>query len=550
MAYRRNNKKYIGYFPYGILAFLFSAFIVIGFRLDLQVRKPLSVTFLIIFFLTIPLFLIMCKADLFISCLKDGNNRHNSRLKNNDIIRYGFVTIVIIWLAGYLALFPGVYGIDAPTWFFMYSRKDIFISSQWSVFCTAFFYFFVKLGNTLFHSYVAGFAIYSFMQMLFTLYAVWRILKFLSLHISALYLIASIAFFSLIPAHVILSVTSAQDGPFAACFAICLIELSELALNDDSTLYKKKMISTAAWFFFLCVIRNNGVYAIAVCCLLTLLTAKGQRKRILIPLVIAVACSILYHGPVYSMLNIQKGTGVREMLSLPFQQMAAAYNSDALTITEKNEMHMYLADEEWKMYMPCISDQIKNRVDPSIIKEDPGKFINLYLDAATSAPKEYLKALCYQTLGLWFPFKQYTDARIWHPFLNYVQTDATLNWGPDALKIDRISILPHYEKFLGILYGYGSDMTGYGGNLKAYFTKIPVWGCLNTCGLYFCMVLFSIVYLIRHKKYTAMIPMGMVIGITVTVFLGPVILYRYYAPVIFSAPLWVSSLLWKDAGKI
>lgn len=456
------------------------------------------------------------------------------------------MVIVIIWILGYLAMYPGVYGIDAPTWFNEYSKANVPISSQWSVFCTGFFYYSLKFGKAFFGTYTAGFAVYSFIQMAFALFAVWKILWFLSSHVSTFFLIVAIGFFSLIPEHVILSVTSAQDGPFAACFAICLIELYELTVNTDCRLHKKKMFVTAGWLFFLCVIRNNGMYAIAVCCLVVVLAARSQRKAILFTLCTAIACSIFYHGPVYDMMHVQKGTAVREMLSIPLQQMAAAYNSDALSEAEKSELQTYLSDDQWKTYMPCISDQIKNRIDPNVIKKDPRNFAKVYLNIAKSAPKEYLKALCYQTLGLWYPFKQYTDPRIWHPFLNYVQTDATLNWGPDALKIDRDSILPGYEEFLGLLYGYGSDISGYGGNLKANFTKIPVWGCLNTCGIYFCTVLFSIVYLLHHKKYKMMIPMGMVIGVTLTVLLSPVILYRYYAPVIFSAPVWVSFMFWKE----
>ena len=75
------------------------------------------------------------------------------------------------------------------------------------------------------------------------------------------------------------------------------------------------------------------------------------------------------------------------------------------------------------------------------------------------------------------------------------------------------------------------------------FSDIPIWNLICKAGTYTWVLVFMLVHLLLHRKYKVLIPLGYVIGIFLTVVLSPVIMYRYVALIIFSAPLWVA-LLW------
>ena len=55
-------------------------------------------------------------------------------------------------------------------------------------------------------------------------------------------------------------------------------------------------------------------------------TMRMYRKQIFKIIIGVLMFILIYQGPVYNVLGIQKGTALREMLSLPLQQMACAYN--------------------------------------------------------------------------------------------------------------------------------------------------------------------------------------------------------------------------------
>ena len=85
-------------------------------------------------------------------------------------------------------------------------------------------------------------------------------------------------------------------------------------------------------------------------------------------------------------------------------------------------------------------------------------------------------------------------------------------------------------------------MTGYGGDLDMHFSNIPIFSVFCKMGIYFWMIFYMFVYAVFRRKKIALLPLGLVVGLTVTIFLSPVMYYRYYAPVMFSSPLWLHSV--------
>ena len=140
-----------------------------------------------------------------------------------------------------------------------------------------------------------------------------------------------------------------------------------------------------------------------------------------------------------------------------------------------------------------------------------------------------------QDLGLIYIDKSYPDPRMWHPYLNYASYDLH----NDAyITIKRESLFPAYNELLGKLFGYAPS--GYGGDVVTVFSDIPVLGLLCRVSLYFWIIVFLVFYGIRMKQKGLLFLLGLCIMFTLTIVLSPVIMYRYYAPVVFGIPIVIA----------
>lgn len=440
----------------------------------------------------------------------------------------------------FLALFPGVYGVDAQTWYYEFSHPEIPISSQWSPVYCGLWYAFVRFGEVFLNSNILGFGLFTAVQMGITLYAIWRFLKFTADRMNEKFVIGVTVFF-MMPTHAIMALTSAQDALFSVCFGMAVLYLLEYILDEDNFWKnKKKLLKLVLWLLLMCMIRNNGLYALLV--MLVILAFIKKTRRLLLPLTAVVVLVFLYQNPVYDMMGIEKGTAIREMLSLPLQQMAYLYNnSESLTEEQRNEMQLYVSKEGWQAYEPCISDQVKSRLNVEAVKNHKLDFLKLYVKCFLADPKGYLQAAGLQTFSLWYPYKAWPDPRPWHPYLNVQSYNTTEVY--DGFSISRKSLCPPYELILRMLFGYGGAGYGYGGDLEMSFTRIPVLNELCQAGTYTWILVFEFFYAIYKRKKGLFVILGIELGLWLTVFLSPVIMYRYCAPLIFTAPLYIMALL-------
>lgn len=522
----------------GGLSFLFSVMLIAGGQLETNSDLLLTATtFFEILCLTVAMYPVLSFVTLW---LNQRETIVNQKVHNDKrLLPICFIVVLTVWGLAYLGLFPGVYGTDAPYWYYEFSNKDVPISSQWSPFYCGAFYGLVLAGEKIFGSYNAGFAVFSLVQMLFILMVIWNILGFLNKRFKGVAIICTTVFFSLIPTHVILALTSAQDSVFAACFAMCVLKLFEL-MENPKTFWEKKRnpIKLAAWLILLCMVRNNGLYAIFVMTFFVIIFTRKYKKQMLMLIGAVVVFVLVYQGPVYRMMEIEKGTAIREMLSFPLQQMAYAYNYGYESLSEEQieQMLRYVSDEGWRSYEPCISDHVKACLNKEAVKENMGEFLRLYLDVFISAPECYVKGAALQTFGLWYPNKVWPDTRTWHPYIDVL----CYTYGTELtdFTVSRSSMFSLYEEILSTLYGKGTNYSGYGGALSMAFSKIPVLGIFSNVGIYFWMMLYLFFYAIYRRWREPFIIIGIGIGIYATILLSPVIMYRYCAPMIFTAPLF------------
>ena len=132
---------------------------------------------------------------------------------------------------------------------------------------------------------------------------------------------------------------------------------------------------------------------------------------------------------------------------------------------------------------------------------------------------------------------------MYHPFIEYQMLTDGPEYRPEYLAIYRQSKLPFVDKKLAELYG---EVRAEG--VPVEFDDIPIFSAFTRIGLYFFAVIYAFFYLIYRKRFSFLPCVGLALGIVVCVILGPVTFYRYSAPMIFSAPLWLTTLFISPPG--
>ncbi len=537
---------------WGIFSLLFSACLVVGKILDESSRlnyiskvstlyPGLSAlvrisTIILLCFSTLPCIIIADRKLIYFKSTRSFNN--------GKLVKYGMIFISVSWLLIYLAAFPGIYANDAYTWYREFSDSTMPISSQWSPLCAWWFYFIVHSSYSLFGLYEPGMAIYSLLHLLFILWVVRQILLTMVEYDFSELCIISILFFALIPIHAIITIQTAQAVPFMGCFTMMLLYILRICFkrgNIGSINSRSMLIKLILWGAASCLFRNNARYAILVGIFLILAFYHSAYKMVLIKsMTVIVILSFVYSGPILSLFNIQKGTALREMLSLPLQQMCYVYlhDGDALTYQDKSEILEYLPEEAMDFYAmnQSISDHSKGLADIKRIKNDPAKFLRLYLTIGSKSPMGYFKGAYLQNLGLLYLDKSYPDPQMWHSYVQYTSTKLD---DPKYIEIRRISLFPIYDKVLKLLF---SSKGGYGGDQAQLFSDVPILSTLCRASTYFWFMIFAIFYAMKHKLNKSVPVLSLYFGFILTVFLSPVILCRYIEPAIFITPIVLLSM--------
>lgn len=528
--YKLNKREKI----FNIVFSLFLAFItVIGAQLEIKSDIHWSVlTVLNIIFITFSFYPII---NIVIYKLKTINPNNNF---NIDTKKKKIGTFLIIWflnLLVFLAMYPGLYGYDAGFQIIEFLDKGTPITSAFSVpFCFVLSKI-TELGNVVFGSYQLGFAVYCFLQMTFMTFVATKIIIFVigRCKNKILYILL-IIFYGAFPLFTVMSLSATQDTVFAGIFALILLNLLKMR-DKNYWSNKKNPFILSVLIFLLCLMRNNGFYCIIFSFIVILLISKENRKKVLIVFLIPLIFYKIYSGPVLNFLNVVPGNSIREMSSIPSQQLARVYNYNKKAFSNKDLKNLnkfYDKIDNFKDYKTrqSISDPIKSLIKQEEVKKDPITYFKLYLNVGRKDIKNYTEAFLLNTLGLWYPNKTYRDDRMYHPLLEYLMLDAKF-WNPIYIVIDRDTKLPVYDK---LLY-YSIEKNGW--------KFIPVISTLFTMGFYFILFLFLCGMIFVYKKYRLFIPLSIIVGLLLTIFLAPVSLFRYFYPIFIVTPIILSLIL-------
>lgn len=524
-----------------ISGFICSALLVLGAQLDYDSSIQWNYATVVKIVLLAPVFqMLICLLFLYFESHKERILELNISGRKQKVIVY--CVILAVWGITYLALFPGVYGYDAP-YQILQALGEMEATTYQPILHTFIMGKCVQLGYILFGSYEIGLGIYSFLQMVFLAYAAMKVCMYAySRTRNFLWLIGTVLFFVLFPLHGVLAVSSTKDIIFTGIFALIFIKLLTLAENPETFCdSKENIVEYCILLFFLFGFRSNGIYIIIFAIPFLIILLRKYRKvwkRMLVFTVLPMAAFIIAENAAMSIFDIEPGPGIREMLSIPCQQMARAYDYhyDTFTEDEKETLLEIIPEENLKYHTSrqLISDSIKVELDTEKLKEDPLKYISLYIKIGIKNPKSYIEAAMLSCLATWYPDKYYQDDRQYHPYIEIDMIDAK-TYNPEYLELERYSVIPAYEKALTNFFQ------------EAQWMRIPIISSLFTLGTYVWILFLCFVYILVRKAYKYLLPISLLIGLVITIILGPVSLIRYGYPLIFVIPLVLTLFRIKSA---
>lgn len=466
------------------------------------------------------------------------------KIQKSDNINYKkifvitFLIILFFNFLVFLALYPGEYGYDAGFQIMEILEKDVQITSHFSLLFSFILAKVVNLGKVLFGSYQVGFGIYCFLQMTFLSYVATKITVFCVKRIpnKIIYFI-NVLFFSFFPLYTLMSISAAQDSVFAGLFCLIILNVIELIENKDYWKNKLKPISLGILIFLLCLIRNNGFYCILISIPFIFLSCKNKKVVVLLIFIIPLFAYKIYSGPVFNILGVTKTDTFREMLSIPSQQFARVYNYN-LKVFSKEELkqlkkfYPQIDDFKYYTYRQSIADPTKSVLNNKYVKSNLKDYISLWTSNGVKDPENYVEAFLLNSLGFWYPNKNYNDDRMYHPYIEIEMMDAA-KWNPRYVQIKRESKFPIYEKILNITIG------------KNTWKRIPIISTIFTTGTYFIIFIFLFLLTILRRNFKYMLPISIILGLYTTLFLSPVALFRYCFPIIMVSPLMINLILYQ-----
>ena len=509
-----------------ILTVIVTAILVLGKQLDLLSRINWTLgTLLTICALGCCIYIVIHYAVDFCERVRLKENLELTRKKKWVI----FAVILLSNLLIFLAVMPGVYGWDSSMQAYMFLNNAV--NTHYSVLLGAVFGGLLGIGREVFGSLAAGMAIAMGLQMLLMSYIYTKIVCFVAETTKNKALtILTVVFFAGTLIMGLAAVYATQDIIFGGMFALIFIELCNLVRNPDYWKSGWNIAKYIVFGFLLCASRNNGVYALAFVLLVTAIV-NIRRWKWLIVMAAPITLAMIYTGPIFGLLGIPNTDSVREMMGVPSQQLARVYvyNRDSLTEEELAKIEEYYEREEFLQYetFTAKADRTKAALDGEAVEAHPLDYAVLWAKVGVKHPRAYIEAFLLNSLGTWYPNKEYNDPRSDIPYIDY---EMSRLWSEEEgqyaeMRIVRESLFPAYEEVLANLFWHNK------------WQEVPLLVNIVSMGTYFVLFVFALGVMIYRKQWKWMIPLGLILGNYIIILLAPVAVFRYCYPMIMVMPI-------------
>ena len=462
-----------------------------------------------------------------------------------------WICIMVCWLPGFLAYYPGINAYD-----FLIQLEQIrsgeYITHH-PLAHTLLMEGFIRLGDRL-GSGNAGMAAYIFLQMSILAAALACGIALLwKKEVGRGWLIGLQVLACAMPFHWYMSISSTKDTLFTAFMLLFLLMLCGLLKHNSEKWFGLWDGCYILFGILMILFRNNGIYAIAVLAGFLLLAAVfGKKARKLWIKILAETVTVILMGSIV-LSGLSRVTGAvqgdkREMLSMPIQQLARTMvyhggigvvleDDNTIDDADKALINDFILNKAYMDYRPDISDPVKRHTNTYVFVYRIRDFLKTYLGLFAKYPGDYVNAALAVNAGYLSPFDE-THAHIneheGQVGLGYIQT----RWiNPGVFGLERESkwswLLEKMEYFAE----------------ENMHLNLPILKYLLVPGTYLWLNLLLATWVFLHKKYRLLLPLALILGYYLTLFLGPTVQLRYIYPVMAALPylaVWACNIMSKE----
>lgn len=522
-----------------VFSFVFSLCMVFGKSLDIRgsVAFKSPVLWLAVMLLTACATVLV---SLLWNLMLKAEGRKKQSEEQNVSFRSFAITALIIFLCYFpvfLAVYPGFFVYDAQDELMQVVTRNF--STHHPLIHVLLLGGIIQLVHKLSGSYNLGIACYTLLQMLLMscIYS-YGICCFRKEGMGKKSCALITIYFGIFPTIVMFSLCSAKDGLFTGMLLLMVLMLRELLMKPDRFFSQKGyVVLLILSSLLMMLLRHNGFYAFLVfaCIFLLLHKAAGLTvyfKKILVLFAVIFAGYLVISKGLAFALHADTSEN-QEMLTVPIQQLARVYTMEGDTLTEKEKDTLYeiLPEEALRRYTPKVSDSVKISFQNEAYRQNPGKYLKLWLNIGLRHPFAYLNAWFMTSYGFWYP-DTVIDVYRGNTVFTFTYEDSSYFGYEVEQPGERHSMIPVLDEFYRWL------------SLEPLIQQLPVISRLFSPGFLFWTWIFFLGFLLYAGCLKRLIPYLLLLLTWLTVILGPTYLVRY---VIF---LWVliPVLLWDFSG--
>lgn len=428
---------------------------------------------------------------------------------------------MLIWFPTLLAFYPGISNYDTPKQYLQAVEKSIPYSTHHPLLHTLIFGGAMKIGQMLPNGDLQkGLLIYTLSQCLICAIMFYMIMKFIN---SKKWLvIATFCYFALFPVISLFAISMTKDVLFSLALALCILQLYEMYSDKESFWDKpSKPVKLIITTVVMCLLRNNGIYAVFLFAICSILLKGISRKKNLLLFGIIFALYLLISNGLMLALHAEKGNK-REAFHVPMQQLARVYcehGEDAFDEEQLELLYRAIPGDAIVAYSPVFADEIKERTNFYVVLDNKADYLKLWIDIGLKYPREYVDAFLENTYQFWYPWTTVVDdVKTGHRYY----FDFQMRGG----EIVRES---HFYKLLLVYYEFLDQ--------AALYQKIPFVRLLFSMGTMLWISLCALFYGLYTKNCGIIWAEIMVLCYCATAMLGPVSLVRYYLILFYIFPV-------------
>ena len=457
-----------------------------------------------------------------------------------------WAVILVSWIPAFLAYYPMIMSYDfhaqvlySAIGFEAFSNHHPYLSTME---ISAFYHIGLAIGNTQ-----TGIALMGIFHMLINsagyAYAVYVLSKLLPFKQTPFIATAVMALF---PTHPVMILSTTKDVIFSLFFLLFICVIFERVFFADTKGKRIKFdIFIVITGIMACLWRNNTVYAVVVAGILITIFTKGRARLLILAAVILIAAG--YKGGYTGLRKIvgdDSKTYASEMLSVYVQAYGRTVYKNQETIDPRcwEIITYYLPEYCIYGYNTGISDALKAYI-PEMYDHYEGHWSDVIKDfiyVGVRYPNEYIDSFLDLTRGYWFmDDTSFADVlgEGYEGRMGIIYTyNSSESWMVDEIK--------HETKFPLVERFYESIIS------EDVVLRMPVVNLLFKISFFTMSTLLMALLFIYKKDYKSLKLIAFSVMYILTMFLGPVVQFRYAYPWIITFGFFVLLFFIKKPDEV